>query len=298
MTTFKELNSPEEEEGTLKSHIKRLNSASTIKKLFAHALMIDMDDNNEKVEVIKEILGPKFSELGPGTNRYGTLGPDGYCHKIAMDRRGIVDNITEFKRAPEMDWVSPKVYETNGVILVAENVELLSKEEFRANRDQILAICEQLSHQYIFTDIGYALKNFCNWGIRKNGDLVVLDTGYLIPILGNEEAMRCPVCGAKLQYNRNYTGFTCSKCSTQFQFIDLYRRLTNKFEEETFADITGFELNLDKLNDNFYNVGIKGGSQKGGLYHGIAAGDELIAGEDGGTIRYEDIADILHSMGQ
>ena len=283
-----------------KSHILRLYSPDVIKKLFAHALMIDIDDNNEKVNIIKEIVGDDFMELGPGTNRLGLLGPDGYCHKIALDRRGIVDNITELKRSPELEWVSPHVYESNGVILVAENVELMSKEDFRANRDSILAICEQLARSYIFTDIGYAEKNFCNWGIRKNGDLVVLDIGYLIPRLGNEEAMRCPVCGKELGYNSLYTHFVCHHCQTNFSFIDIYRRLTDRLESKLYQEMTGFDLpDFSQFNNSLYNNSILKG---GHIYHGIGEAKpepfEDSGNDDAGCLRYEDIQDILNATGQ
>jgi hypothetical protein len=279
-----------------KSHILRLYPPDIIKKLYAHALLIDCESNNEKVDVVKEIVGDEFSELGPGTNRVGLLGPDGYCHKIALDRRGIVDNVTEFKRSPELEWVSPHVYECNGPILIAENVELLSKEEFRANKAGILSICEQLSHAYIFTDIGYAEKNFCNWGIRRNGELVVLDIGYLIPRLGNEEAMTCPICGRDLRYTTNFTAFTCEHCAVNFGFIDVYRRLTNKVEDTLYKDVTGFELpDFSQLNSTMYRNNLMKG---GHIDHELgkarpATGFSL--GEDVGAdcIRYEDIAEIL-----
>lgn len=285
---------PPQEESTeeLKSHITRIYSPDLLKKLFAHALMIDIDSNNEKVDIIKDLCGPEFTELGPGTNRFGIMGPDGYCHKIALDRRGIVDNFTEFRRSPELDWVSPKAYETNGVILVAENVELMSKEDFVANREQILAICESLSQMYIFTDMGYAMKNFCNWGIRRNGELVILDTGYLIPRLGNEEAMTCPVCGKALDYNRNFTGFHCKKCSINFSFIDVYRRMTNKLEKELYEDMVGFELpDFSHFNSTFYNNSMMRG---GHLYHGI--GEESSREPIAGSLRYEDIKEILDAQ--
>lgn len=279
----------------LKSHIARIYPPDILKKLFAHALMIDIDSNNAKVDIIKEILGDKFVELGPGTNRVGLMGPDGYCHKIALDRRGIVDNLTEFRRSPELEWVAPKAYETNGVILVAENVELMSKEDFTANRESILEICNALSKTYIFTDIGYAAKNFCNWGIRLNGDLVILDTGYLLPRLGNEEAMMCPVCGHELDYNKNFTGFYCKKCGTNFGFIDVYRRMSNKLEGELYADLKGFELpDFSHVNSTFYNNSLMKG---GHIFHDLDKPhyDETLAGTN---LRYEDIKDILDAQRQ
>lgn len=282
--------------GEMHSHLKRLYSRDLLKKLFAHALMIDIESNNEKVDIIQELCGPEFTELGPGTNRFGILGPDGYCHKIALDRRGIVDNLTEFRRSPELEWVAPKAYECNGVVLIAENVELMTKEDFTANRESILEICEALSQIYIFTDIGYATKNFCNWGIRQNGDLVILDTGYLIPRVGNEEAMTCPVCGRPLEYNRNFTGFYCKKCSTNFGFIDVYRRMTNKLEKELYEDMQGFELpDFSHFTNTFYNNTMR---RDHDLMEEMGM-DERKINEDifkGSTLRYEDIKEILDAQ--
>ena len=296
--TSKEPNKkPPVEEDIPKSHILQIYSPVLLKQLFAHALLIDMDDNNEKVDVIKELLGDGFNELGPGTNRYGTLGPDGYCHKIAIDRRGIVDNITEYKRSPELDWISPKVYETNGVVLIAETVEMMSKENFIANKNNILTICEELAAFYIFTDIGLSTKNFCNWGIRRNGDLVILDTGYLIPRFGNEEAMTCPVCGVdhKLEYNQHFTGFICRKCSTNFSFIDVYRRLNIHHDDAVFAQMNGFELpDFSQLNNMLYQQSA-GSMMKGGHLH-YDPQEQLRRQGVGGEIRFEDIMDILKAQ--
>ena len=290
---LEDLKRREEEAASLPSHIEKIYSPDTIKKLFAHALLIDMDDNNAKVDVIKELIGEEqFMELGPGTNRVGLLGPDGCCHKIAMDRRGIVDNLTEFRRSPELEWVAPRAYETNGVILVAENVELMTKEDFRNpdNRASILEICGALAQNYIFADIGYAMKNFCNWGIRQDGSLVILDTGYLIPILGNEDALDCPVCGRRLRYRPNYTGFTCGHCGTNFGFIDVYRKINTKVEEELFKGITGFELpDLSQFNGTIYNNGV----MKGGHINPDIDKPKAIEYVPGTTMRFEDLQDIL-----
>ena len=285
----------EQEAASLPSHIQKIYSPEVLKKLFAHSLLIDMDDNNAKVDVIKELVGDEdFMELGPGTNRVGLLGPDGCCHKIAMDRRGIVDNMTEFRRSPELEWVAPRAYETNGVVLVAENVELMTKEDYRNNRIHNLEICEALAQNYIFTDIGFAMKNFCNWGIRQDGTLVILDTGYLIPIIGNEQALECPICGRRLRYRPNYTGFTCGHCGTNFGFIDIYRRINTKVEDELYEGLTGFELpDFSQFNGTLYNNGLmKGGHIRSDI--GTQVEPKFVPGT---TMRFEDLQDILQRGG-
>lgn len=287
----------------LKSHIQAIYSPELIKALYIHALRIDIEDNNDKADIVQELLGPNFSELGTGTNRYAATGPDGYCHKIALDRRGIVDNMTELKRTTEIEFCSPKVYECNGPILIAEDVALITREEFIANRDNILQICGELAKNYIFTDIGYQGKNYCNWGIRRNGDLVVLDTGYIIPRLGNEEAMQCPFCGEELHYNTTYTGFYCAnkKCSNvELSFIDIYRRInTNSLEAKLFAGKLGdLELpDFDQLNNTIYDQGIVGGmsfddddeEEEVTPNHGKEMGRS-------GSVKIEDMPDLFKSL--
>ena len=277
-----------------KSHIKALYSPEILKALFIHALQIDIEDNNDKVPIVQRLLGSQFAELGTGTNRYSTSAPDGYCHKIALDRRGIVDNMTEFRRSPEIEFCAPRAYECNGVVLVAEDVSLISLEDFMANKDIVLEICGELAKTYIFTDIGYATKNYCNWGIRRNGDLVILDTGYIIPRLGNEQALRCPLCGEEIRYNQLYTGFICSNkhCQTEYSFADIFRRLkTDSLENKLFEAMAGFELpDLSHINDTLYNDGIVG------VDHDSEKKEESGDDEDSGAVRIEDSEDLFKQL--
>lgn len=85
----------EPEKGSL---IRNIFSKDLLKVLYYHACRIDIEDNNEKAEMIAEILGPEFQELGTGTNRMAFLytpnedrefrGGAGLVYKIALDRRG------------------------------------------------------------------------------------------------------------------------------------------------------------------------------------------------------------------
>ena len=107
----------------------------------------------------------------------------------------------------------------------------------------------------------------------------------------------CPICGKPLKYNRRYTGFYCAKCGTEFSFIDVYRRLTNKLEDTLYRDITGFDLpDFSHINDAMYNNGVmKGGHISSEI--GEKPADHMRIGEDGDeTIRYEDIMDILNAI--
>ena len=134
-------------------------------------------NNNQKIDdalmVLKDI-GVVF--IASGTNRFSIL-IDNYIYKIAMDSFGIRDNWTEFNFSQELQPYVTKTYETNGLIAVAEYVNLFTKEEFIDSRDNINEILAILSENYLFCDISTSLKNICNFGYRNTGDIVILDFG-------------------------------------------------------------------------------------------------------------------------
>ena len=45
----------------------------TLKMLYYHACRVDIADNNDKAEMIRDLLGATFIELGTGTNRIALL---------------------------------------------------------------------------------------------------------------------------------------------------------------------------------------------------------------------------------
>ena len=195
-------------------------------------------DNNKKVEAIREVLTRyeiPFAELSPGTNRYG-IKIDGYVFKIAMDKDGIRDNRIEFAMSEEIQPYVSKTYECNDILIVSEYVTHMSKEEFQANEEVIKGILSQLAPSYIFGDIGYTLKNYVNWGYRANGELVILDYGYIYRIMGQEA--RCnkihndKVCGEFLEYNENFTALVCPKCHAKYSYMDIRKRIDLSFENK------------------------------------------------------------------
>ena len=84
-----------EETGSL---ITQIFDKELLKMLYYHACRVDIEDNNDKAEMVKELLGDEFQELGSGTNRIAFLytpGPNrkfrggaGLVYEIALDRRG------------------------------------------------------------------------------------------------------------------------------------------------------------------------------------------------------------------
>lgn len=198
------------EEIEIGSLIDQVFGKELIKKIYYHCCRFDIEDNNVKAELLQELLGPEFVELGTGTNRmafiYNPLpsrefqGGANLVYSIALDRRGTVDNWTEFKRSSEFPEFMVKCYETNMLILVEEYVTLMDQEEFIANELGIKEILEELSKAYIFEDIGFSVKNYSNYGYRQNSDIVILDAGKRIIIF---PALKTSNCG-ELSLNMLY----------------------------------------------------------------------------------------------
>ena len=142
------------------------------------------------------------------------------------------------------------------LILVEEYVTLMDEQEFRLNENGIKMILEDLSKKYIFEDIGYSFKNYENYGYRSNGDIVILDLGYIYNIRGNESVLSCPKCKGELKYNTNYTAFVCQnhQCKTKYDFMDIRRRMSlelEEFENQMIVSLNNVEMpDFDRLNES------------------------------------------------
>ena len=181
------------------------------------------DDDSSNVNVVAEILCDRlrpmgFQELGTGSNRICFL-KDGYAFKIAMDRRGCIDNMSEYLRSIEEPDLLAKTYETNRMIAVSEYAKLISRDEFEARKDEIREMLEYLSRRYVIQDLGLTPKNFCNVGLRDNGNLIFIDYAYMYKIAGNEEALVCQLCGGQIRPNDNFTAYQCSNPSCRQPYL-------------------------------------------------------------------------------
>ena len=126
----------------------------------------------------------------------------------------LVDNFAEAKRSQELYMYLAKTYESNLLINIAEYVTIISQTEFSENEEPIRATLADIAKQYLFDDVGFIKKNYCNWGIRQEGGdekLVILDYGYMYPLVGQnrDELFKCPVCGGKLKWNGTYSKLVC-----------------------------------------------------------------------------------------
>lgn len=144
------------------------------------------------------------------------------------------------------------------LILVEEYVTLMDEHEFTMNENGIKMILEDMANNYIFEDVGFSLKNYQNFGYRTNGDIVILDLGYVFNIKGNENVLSCPKCRGQLVYNQNYTGFVCknASCKTKYTFLDIRRRMNldlENFENTMISELNKVEMpDFDRLNESIY----------------------------------------------
>ena len=164
-----------------------------------------------------------YVELGPGTNRLAVL-IDNYVFKIALDKWGMRDNLNEFTVSQELQPYVVKTYETNELISVCEYVTLISREEFEEQKDVIRSILSILAESYLLGDVGTVSKNFCNWGYRDNGELVILDFAYIYRVQGDE--LLCSKDQSILEYDENFHNLRCPTCGKKYTFMDVRRKIT------------------------------------------------------------------------
>ena len=240
----------ENETAKINNLIEYFFTKEILKALYYNCLRIDIPDNNDKAEIVKAILGSDYTEIGTGTNRIALL-HNGLIVKIALDRRGLVDNYTEFKRSKELENYLAKTYETNFLINIVEYIEVMDQDTFIYNEKPIKNVLSQLANNYLFDDIGWTLKNSYNWGKREAKlteeersmlgkdveyiyDICILDYGYLYPLYGQkDELLRCPSCHHKLLWNSNYTGLQCqnSRCNYSCKPMVLRRQMKLDYEK-------------------------------------------------------------------
>lgn len=173
-----------------------------------------VDSLPQKMKILRDLLytnNIKFEILGGATNRIAMF-IDGYAVKFAMDSQGYRDNLIEYSICNELQPYVTKSYETNGYIVVAECVRLMTESEFVAKKQDILNILMTLSEDYLLGDVGFLQKNRTNWGVRDNGELVILDYAYCHR--ATENLFTCPICGeGVLTYTSDFDKLICTNRS-------------------------------------------------------------------------------------
>lgn len=213
------------DEVKIESLIKRNFSEEFMRKIYD----IYSDDCMSIVEktilfdkIFTEEFGHRkdYRRIGEGTNRFVCL-LDNHIIKVAYNYLAYIDNMNELAQAKYKKKYLAQAFETNGIILVSEYVTVMDKEDFLENQTPISKILEHLAkdknlvsdkeRMYILGDMGMSEKNYGNWGRRMNGDIVVLDYGYLYQLTASEwkEVSKCPICGSSLQYTGDFSQLEC-----------------------------------------------------------------------------------------
>ena len=225
------------------------------------------DNNNDKADaILHEFRDKNFIELAPATNRYAML-KGKYVYKFALDEYGVKDNLNEFEMSEELQPYVTKTYETNGLITIAEYVNLISMREFEDSTPNIKAILRELFDTgYIFSDVGTIPRNAMNWGWRDDETLVILDYGYIWK--KDPKIMFCTRhgCGGKLEYTENYDRFYCTNCGTKYDVIDFVYKMNiseKQFNENLkYQDMGTLKIGLggpsgfvkDRSRSRVYNI--------------------------------------------
>lgn len=245
----------------IESLIKKNFSGKFMKKVYD----VYIDDCMSIVEktiafdrIFTEEFGNRkdYRRIGEGTNRFVCL-LDNHIIKVAYNYLAYIDNMNELAQAKYKPKYLAHAYETNGIILVSEYVTVMDKEEFLENQSQIYAILTKLEadvnvyakekgKHYILGDMGMSNKNYGNWGRRMNGDIVILDYGYLYELKYNEwkEVAKCPLCGSSLEYTTDYSELKCVSevCGSRVK----YTTLRNTFGYSNIIDNIKYNLHNDK----------------------------------------------------
>lgn len=166
------------------------------------------------------------------------------------------------------------------MINITECCDIMSRGQFLDQEAVIKDTLSRLAEGYLFNDIGFISKNYCNWGYRisEEGaeitakhtnqwddgvpkDLVIVDYGYMYPLLGQpKELFRCPICGAKINWNSSYTKFVCdnAQCRIEYTPVEIFRKMDMTILEKEdeiikrINDLSGTDFH--KLEDALANL--------------------------------------------
>jgi len=207
-----------------------------------------IESNAEKMVTLSNLLYTyevPFQFLGGATNRLA-LQIDGYAVKFAMDEQGYLDNLIEYSLSPELQPYVTKSYETNGYILIAECVELMTNDKWELYRTEIRKVLDRLCNDYLLGDVGYIKKNMTNWGIRENKP-VILDYAYCHRF--TENLFTCSRCGSPLTYDSTYDKLMCtdrSGCRAVYTYNDRKRIQGKQVDIDMIKERKGESIRLPK----------------------------------------------------
>ncbi len=209
----------------------------------------DVDTNYDRIE---NLLDDDFKVIDLGTNRLVLVSKKkkykDLVFKVAGDSHGIEANYREFYNG-DLDKRLTFSYSISkdGVFVVQERVTRMRSEDMKDRKKDVRHMLESLSKKILLVDC--KLSNFKNFGIRKNGDVCLLDHGDTVPLPKyqgqdivnvNEESyvsLRCKKmkdasvknvkdlepCGGKLEYDKDFSYLICKRCGQVSSINDAYR---------------------------------------------------------------------------
>ena len=210
-------------------------------------------NSSESVDVaydrIETLLDDNFKVKGLGTNRLIFIHKKDkfkdLVFKVAGDSHGVEANYREFYNG-DLDKRLTFSYSISddGLFLVQERVTVFDSKMMKEHKKEVRKILKHLSHKLLLVDC--RISNFKNFGIRKNGDIVVLDHGDTVPLQNNQTnnivnideesnvSLRCKrlkdaaneklkPCGGKLEYSKDYEYLICKKCGSIMNVNDAYK---------------------------------------------------------------------------
>lgn len=231
------------------SRIKRVFTPELLRLIAAICDNQSIVSSAKKMIVLGNLLKDNhinYEVLGGATNRIALL-IDGYAFKFAMDDQGYMDNQIEYSLSPELYPRVTKSYETNGYILVAECVEIMTEESWAVHKVDILSILQDMSNDYLLGDVGYIKKNMTNWGLR-NGRPVILDYAYCHR--KTEKLFTCGTCGeGTLVYDSTYDILMCNNktvCNARYNYTQRKLIQGTEIDEETIKEAFTESVRMEK----------------------------------------------------
>lgn len=192
-----------------------------------------------KFQKIEETLvDAGFKVIGRGTNRIVVVKKNKNQHvfKVAIDYDGRIANANSFRNGVLNKHFATSVeIDENHIVVVQKRYDVMTKNQFKDYRDEILDILKELKKNYVLFDVGYTNRCYKNWALTPNGRAICIDHGYVEPIT-KETDFRCRSivmkdqkqekmvqCKGKLRYNKNFTKLYCDECGAEFEANVIFR---------------------------------------------------------------------------
>lgn len=200
---------------------------------------------------IEEVMSDDFITKDLGTNRLIFIHKkDKYkklIFKVAGDSHGIEANYREFYNG-DLDPALTFSYSIsdNGVFIVQERVKPMNSKMMEKYKKDVRKMLHHLEDKILLVDC--KLSNFKNFGVRKDGEVCLLDHGDTVPLPKYQDSnivnmdeecnvsLRCKKfkdttvsekklkpCGGKLEYSKNYDYLKCKRCGGIMSVHDAYK---------------------------------------------------------------------------